>query len=322
MEIGGYFNLELSSRGSFLHCDGNCLNTGRNALEYILSSLPRISRLWIPYFTCDAIIEPITRLKVPHSFYSINEGLEIAGELTLLPDEYVLVTNYFGLKDAYVRRLASRFKDKLIVDNAQAYFCEPVSGIKTIYSPRKFVGVPDGGIAFMDNGRDVSQYDADISYDRCVHLLKRFDLAASEGYADFKNNSLKLSNRPIRQMSSLTKALLQSIDFESIRRRRIDNFMTLHQSLSTGNGLEIPPLDDFSCPMVYPYFTKDASLKKKMIENKVYVATYWPNVFNWCCEDVLEYVLADRMVALPIDQRYGKEEMNRISIIIKEWEKK
>lgn len=62
---------------------------------------------------------------------------------------------------------------------------------------------------------------------------------------------------------------------------------------------------------------KDASLKKKMIENKVYVATYWPNVFNWCGKDTFEYGLVSNMVALPIDQRYGKEEMERIMKILR-----
>ena len=34
----------------------------------------------------------------------------------------------------------------LIIDNAQAFFAKPLLGIDTFYSPRKFVGVSDGGI--------------------------------------------------------------------------------------------------------------------------------------------------------------------------------
>lgn len=317
-EIGGYFGIELSERGSFLHSNGCCLNSGRNALEYILLSIPKIAKLWIPYFTCDVILEPVTKLNIPYSFYSINERLEMKNEIQLLPDEYLLVTNYFGIKDCYMEWLAQVYGDQLIVDNAQAYFVNPLKDIKTIYSPRKFVGVPDGGIAYATNGLDINQYDVDISWNRCTHLLERHDLGASEGYDDFKLNSHKLVNQPIRRMSNLTRSLLKSIDFESVRRKRIENFSMLHQVLSENNRLDISSFGDFICPMVYPYYTDDMSLRKKLIDNKIYVATYWPNVFSWNAETSTEYQLAQNILALPIDQRYGEKDMERVLSIIME----
>ena len=71
-EIGGYFELELSHKSSFPHSEGSCLNSGRNALEYIMRSISPIRRLWIPYFTCEVILEPLHKLQIPYSFYSIN----------------------------------------------------------------------------------------------------------------------------------------------------------------------------------------------------------------------------------------------------------
>lgn len=98
-EIGGYLELELEDRGDFLHSDGICLNSGRNALEYILISCSGISKIWIPYFTCEVILEPIRKLNIPYSFYPINERLEIEGLLQLGESEYLLYTNYYGIKD-------------------------------------------------------------------------------------------------------------------------------------------------------------------------------------------------------------------------------
>jgi len=46
------------------------------------------------------------------------------------------------------------------------------------------------------------------------------------------------------------------------------------------------------------------------------VATYWPNVFNWCENKTLEFDLAKNILPLPIDQRYGSEEMERIVELI------
>ena len=53
------------------------------------------------------------------------------------------------------------------------------------------------------------------------------------------------------------------------------------------------------------------------IENKVFVARYWPNVLDWTTEKEMEYILAYQMQPLPIDQRYGNEEMQRIIDLVK-----
>ena len=317
-EIGGYFSLEIKEtfQENTIHSQGLFLNSGRNALEYILSSLSVVSKLWIPYFTCDVVLEPIKKLGIPYDFYRINEHLELCEDVQLASDEYLLATNYYGIKDSYIENLARKYGSHLIVDNAQALYAHPIEGIKTFYSPRKFAGIPDGGIAYMEAGKDIQSFDTDVSYDRLSHLLKRIDLGAGAGYTDFKDNSRKLANQPIMQMSRLTGVLLASIDFEGIKERRLKNFHILHEALKSSNQLAIPTIGSFSCPLVYPYFTNDCTLKKKLIDNKVFVATYWPNVLEWCKEDTLEYQLADRIIAIPIDQRYGEEEMKYITNLI------
>lgn len=75
-------------------------------------------------------------------------------------------------------------------------------------------------------------------------------------------------------------------------------------------------MSENAVPMVYPFLSDDANLKKKLIENKVFVATYWPNVMEWCEKGAWEYQLAQQACFLPVDQRYGEEEMERILEII------
>lgn len=313
--IGGYFELELADRGGFPHDDGYCVNSGRNALELILSTLADISRLWIPYYTCEVILEPLEKLEIPYSFYHINCNLELRDDINLKKGEYLLLTNYFGIKDHYVEKMASRYGKHLIVDNSQAFFCDPVDGIKTFYSPRKFVGVPDGGIAIIpDNEIDMSVYEQDCSFDRCSHLLKRIDKGATEGYSDFKNNSQLLKNQPMSRMSRLTTALLRSIDFELIKAHRLRNLKFLHENLGDKNQLKCA--DEClksSCPMIYPLMTsRSAVLRQKLIGNKIFVATYWPNVKIWSGSESEECSLTERILALPLDQRYSPVSLKKI----------
>ncbi len=317
-EIGGYFELELPMNNNQpLHPNGVKVNSGRHALEYILRVLgDKVQRVWLPYFTCEVVLEPIRRLGLAYEFYNINENLEIAKLPTLLEHDYIIVNNYFGIKDAYIRRMALYYKGKMIVDNAQAWYDQEMLGFNEFYSPRKFFGLPDGGVAWATGTID-AELEQDESWNRCSHLLKRIDLGSSEGYADFRENSQLLSNTPLRKMSKLTERLLDSIDFDWAKINRRSNFEMLHDVLGQSNGLQIPDMNTFSCPMVYPYLTADTTLRQRLIDNKIFVATYWPNVLKCCQEDTTEYKLAKYLLPLPIDQRYGTEDMERIIKVIK-----
>lgn len=309
--IGGYFELELRHIGNVPHSDGIFLNSGKNALEYLLLSL-KPKKVFIPYFTCDVVLEPFKKLKIEYEFYHINDKLELAQRLVLKEFEFLLVNNYFGIKDDYIKYLAEIYKNHLIVDNAQALYAMATQ--HCIYSPRKFVGIPDGGIVITDKPL-LCDLGIDSSYNRCSHLLKRYDLGASAGYVDFKDNSQILLSQPIRRISPLSMALLNSIDFEDIKKKRLENFYKLHDALKTSNQLSIS-LSSMSVPMVYPYLCRDENLREKLISEKVFVATYWPNVLTWCNEEDIEYGFTKYLLPIPCDQRYKQDDLKKIIEII------
>ncbi len=314
--IGGYFEWEFPpAKKQQLHENAVYLNSGRHALEYILRGLGNVKCLWIPYFTCDVVLQPLKKLGIPYKFYRVDDKLEIADKIELGSDEYLLYTNYYGVKDAYVRNVFAIYGNRVIVDNAQALYCEAVAAHQ-FYSPRKFMGMPDGGLAVTSVSNMAVSLPIDSSFDRCSHLLKRLELVPSEGYNDFKVNSKKIAEASLSQMSPISRKIFDSVDLEFIKQRRCENFNVLHESLKATNRLEIPSMDSFESPLIYPYWVNNGdTLKKKLIELQVFVATYWPNVFEWCKPTDLEYELADHVVCIPIDQRYGKEEME---FIIKE----
>lgn len=318
--IGGYFELADYEDGkNFPHPDGILLNTGRNALEYILRSIGDVKGIYLPYYTCEVVLEPLKKLHIPWAFYHINSKFEIKDEITLKNGEYIIANNYFGIKDAYIQSLAEKYGDSLIVDCAQALFAKPISGIKSFYSTRKYVGVADGGVAYLGNlphRCDVRISEVECTVDHDSHLYKRKQFGAEVGFADYQANEVKLDNQPIRWMSDTTKRILSHIDFDKVVVRRRENYLFLHDALAEKNALKLPSFDSFVCPMVYPFLsTSDRNLRKELIDNKVFVAKYWPNVqqlsnFAW------EYQLSTKVIPFPCDQRYGIEDMKKISINI------
>lgn len=310
--IGGFFELELSKTGE--HYPGLIkFNSGRNAFKVILRKRG-YKKVFLPYYTCDAMLESIKRLGLKYYFYHINEQLEPETSFEFLQsDEVAVYNNYFGIKDRYIQGL-NQLNRNIIIDNCQAFFSEPDANLDTFYSPRKFFGVPDGGYLFLSDGdNDVGNFDKDNSYEHFLHLIKRIDLSPEEGYDDFLRAEKSLVNRSVKAMSETTRRILQSINYKQVFETRRQNFNHLHQALKDKNLLKIDKFyDQSSAPMVYPFLIAHSNLRAYLISKKVFVATYWPNVLDWTRSDSLEHYFVQNLVLLPIDQRYGLSDMEGI----------
>ena len=309
--IGGYPELELR-KGEHYHKGALCLNTARNCFEYILRA-KQYTKVYVPYYTCEVMLEPLKKCNVDFEFYHINLELEPIELYELKSTEAFLYTNYYGLKQDCVVRLAEKYGKQLIVDNAQAFFAKPLDGIDTFYSARKFFGVSDGAYLYTDKKLDIP-LEKDQSYQRMMHLLIRADIGAETGYIEFRKNDDSLNNNSIRLMSNLTEKILRSIDYDNIKRVRRQNYMLLDTKLSSSNGICLF-LDDESVPMVYPYLTNNLSLRKILIDEHIYIAKYWPNVIDENNYSY-EFFIANNLMPFPCSQSYNKTDLERIVNII------
>jgi hypothetical protein len=311
--IGGYFELQLP-QGYEYYPDLVRLNTGRNALEYILRQ-KGYSKIYLPYFTCEVLLEPIKKLQIEYNFYIIDENLEPVLDFAIEATACLLYTNYFGIKQEAVNRLSFQIEN-LIVDNSQAFFCEPLAGVDTFYSCRKFFGVPDG--AYLSIKRKLAKkFQVDVSYKRITHLTKSIDLGIEAAYLDSVKNNAVLENNEIKQMSLLTRKLLSAIKYDDCASIRERNFNFLHKTLREHNLLKFDFPSD-AAPMVYPFLYDDKNLKLHLIQRKIFVATYWPNVYKWTTPAMYEYYLTSNLVALPIDHRYTLQDMFNMLNILKQ----
>lgn len=159
------------------------------------------------------------------------------------------------------------------------------------------------------------EFEQDLSWQRMEYLLKRIDISPEAAYTDFRTQSELLKNNPIRRMSRLTTRIMSSIDYNGVAGRRRNNFKQLDKALGDINGIKWNLADD-AVPMVYPFLTSDPNLRQRLIDYKIYVAQYWPNVLQNSDESSIEYTLTKRLLPLPIDQRYSAQDMARIIELI------
>ena len=305
-EIGGYFGLEQLIQKEY-YPNLIALNNARSALLYLLKTR-KIKKLYIPYFLCDSVSGICDREGYSYSFYSIDQEFYPVFDGVLKDDEYLYIVNYYGqISDTYIHMLKQRFGN-IILDNVQAFFRKPINSIDTIYSCRKFFGVPDGAY-LATTALFPELLPEDQSKDRMKHILGRFDDGiASAYYSDFKANDHMFRDMELRSMSAITHNLLGAVDYETVRRKREENFVLLNRELRNRNVLSINITEG---PYAYPFYCKNGmEVKKKLTEKKIYVPTLWPNVLKM--EGTLEKDYAENILPLPCDQRYDAEDMERI----------
>lgn len=304
-EIGGYIELDTYT-GKMLHDDGIKLNCGRNALAYIIKA-KNIKKIYMPKFMCDSCDKILADNNIEVVYYSIKIDFKLS---IASRDGWLYVVNFYGqLSNEYISSLG----DKVIVDNAQAYFQEPIPGVDTLYTCRKFFGVADGAILYTNKYIEVEERDQ--SFNRMNFLLGRYERSAGEFYHEYVENNHLFMNEQIKRMSKLTENLLHGIDYEMVKNKRTENFAYLHEQLRGINKLELSiPEGAFMYPL---YIEKGADIRKKLQTKKIFIPILWPAIFNICNEDELEYDMALNILPIPVDQRYSKNEMSSILSIVK-----
>ena len=311
-EIGGYFELELQSGHEF-HSAAMRFNSARNALCYYLIK-NKIKHLFVPYYITENLVEALHRIKTECHFYHIDKNFNPLLKSSHAKLNHVLLVNYFGICEQTIKENSDRYKN-VIADYAQSFFSTPENNIPTFYSPRKFFGVADGGYLYA-NDLDNNTLAQDKSAQRYISRLVRLDSGAEAGHFIYHNTEELLNREKIRRMSTLTQKILSSFRYDQVWEQRENNFRYLHKHLGSYNLLDIN-LQSVHGPMVYPFMSVSGQLQPFLVENKIYASRFWPDVTNRVDKDTFEYKLSTTMCGLPIDQRYGKNEMNIIINAVK-----
>ncbi len=307
-EIGGYIELDTYT-GSEYHPPQNGLNCGRNALAYLFESR-KIRKLYIPYYLCGSVSQVCERHDVPYEYYHIDLSFQPLFEANLKEDEYLYIVNYYGQISNQQMLEWQKEYFRIIVDNAQAFFQMPVQGIDTIYSCRKFLGVPDGAYLYTDSILN-RELEVDISYDRMRFLLGRYERNAADFYLDYVNNNQFFERETIKKMSRLTHNLLRAIDYNQVKVRRSDNFALLHEIFVHTNELRLStPEGAFMYPLL---LHKGFGIRKILQERKIYIPLLWPDVMNRNDISIGEKHMAEDILPIPCDQRYNEHDIIYIS---------
>lgn len=319
-EIGSFIELELPKGREFYKGDTGVarLNTGRAAILHAFRIMGA-KAIWIPYYQCETVREFLTKKGVEIKYYHQDKNFNPI-DLNAKTDEAVLLVNYYGIMSSERMRILAKANHNVIIDNCQAFFCEPIEGVLNVYSCRKFIGVADGAYVIGKGAEHfVEGYPQCYSSDTAAFLLKRIEYGCEgKGYEARTVNEERVDTEDVMKMSALTHAMLDGADYEHIKSKRRENFDIACDLFSDINLLEPKRYyDDETVPMVYPLLVEDDSLLQKLLNAKHFQGHWWRYITQELPENTFEHWMSRFMIPITIDQRYGKDELEYLRLIVK-----
>ena len=314
-------------------------NTGRAAIEALLIFLKKGGKkiVWLPSYDCDSVLGAAKRSDIEIKYYRIDKDFRIVtddiGELS--PDSILYVVNLFGKrerKETIEKINALQEKGVTVIEDLTLALLAEGEGVGfgdyIIGSIRKWLPIPDGGFAASQHELPVFRKEQ-AGYDYTLYYLTA-QLMKHEYLNDSnldKQHFLRLSNKgmdslfsdyTIREMSEISARVMFNTDFIAVRRKRIENYRCLYQSLQGIQEIKLmvePSETSVPLGMIISTEERD-NLFQHLVKNGVYCNIHWrPN------ESTMQFADSDYLskhcLTIPCDQRYGKTEMDYIAQTLK-----
>ncbi len=307
---GGYLPLELGEICGPYHNYGElnqkCFNTANAAIKYVLENVKH-KRIYISKYMCPDVINTVMNYAVEVLFYDIDERLMPVN----VPDEednLIYVTDFFGIMGERTNDYINGIKKASVLhDLSHAFFKKPImrKGVYNVYSLRKFFGVCDGAYLI---GKELPSQEVEqtMGSDYASYLLKSLEQGTNVAYQEKGEVDDYLYNHPSGQ-SLLSKKICETIEYGRIRNIREKNLEMYQDAFGSFNQIEI---EENVCPYIYP-LNVHKNVKNELVKKKIYVPTLWNNEYTKI-DDTREYYLSEYTLFLPLDQRYGQDDIGYI----------
>lgn len=282
------------------------VSTGRGALSLALDSLSAeeiTGRAWLPALCCPSLAAPFLRRGYTLNFYG-DPGRR--GLPPLAKGDVFLYIHFCGFPNRQTERLLSelpgRSRPLIVEDCVPALFTAGVGefGDFALYSFRKFLAVPDGGLLLS---RRPLKEDLEPADEPFVSAKILGGLLNSPELLRRGEDLLDGDDTP-RRPSAFGRYLLDRLPWEHIPPARRRNYARL-ASLIPG----APPLDGQTVPLGLPLMVRRG---KGELERRLRAEGFEPPL-SWDPPPRDREKEGDRIAVLPCDERLGEGDLERIA---------
>lgn len=327
----------------------NCCFTasGREAIGLCLKSLAAArpdlkKRCLMPAYMCESVFFPFLQNGWKLIFYAVDRGLSSCGEevfsLARQHDPGLIFLHpYYGADTCreLQRQLQTLRKNGILLmeDVTQSYYLETAGREAdfVVGSLRKWHPIPDGGFAASDLPllEELLESGEEYGRARLAPLTQKWEFLhgeANEAERAKRKEAFLAKNRGLeeeldryqglRRMSGLSRSMLAAVDDLDARKKRAENYQYLYEKTSNMHCVRpILPSQENEAPLYFAVYARDRDeLQAFLRDRDIYAPVLWPvGAANREAQGGDESYIYSHMLALPIDQRYGRAEAARIA---------
>ena len=326
MKIGGLINKKYSLNKlnkNFLY-NGTYLINGRSALLLILLEIKekyKINEILVPYFACPSIVNTIKLSKFKFNYYDVN----IEKKNLIANDnkkKAILIIHYFGSKNHY-----TKFKNINFIR---------IEDFSHLFLNKKFLKKKSNNYVFASLRKHTHlRYGAwankEFDIDEIDKKTKNFVIKKQKKLLSIKNkDKFQLKGEEFNQiiekkyiLKKLTPDLKNNflkVNWRLIRNQRVKNFKYLKNRIIKLSKFKFLNQKKNDFPLNFFLIAKRRNhLKKFLLKKGVYTSIHWKikksKKFKFSSK------LSNKILSLPIDQRYDYRHMQYIIENLKIYDK-
>jgi hypothetical protein len=185
-----------------------------------------------------------------------------------------------------------------------------------LYSPRKLVGVPDGGILVAcRKPLPLLRTTAPADFSFMLPAIARFEDEGENDndrwYAAYVREEAAMQVG-LQAMSRLSLGILDACDHLAQCEARHRNFLALHNRLRP--WAQFADVDAGFAPLGYPIRASSAeAVATELSRARVFAARHWRTLPSPASDFPEEHRLARELITLPCDDRYDEVDMDRVA---------
>lgn len=352
-EIGSIFPLsdeilqKAESEKAFFINDRLYYSLCREALYNIAFSLEESNKnVLIPAYTCNTVITPFEEAGWKCNFFSIKKDLRIDTQnlcksIELHKPSLLLLHPYFGMdlnkEEVQILQFIRNNNVKIVIDLTQCIFSAEQYSFASfiVASYRKWMPIPDGGYLLnVSDSVHIKQPETEnkeFTENKIAAMYLR-GMYFGNGEQRTKDISIRLnklaehyvdSHIIPHKMSLVAYNLLNSEDKDYNQASRFVNYSYLYKNIK--ENIRVTKVcknikDLTTAPLYFTLYVQNRlELRKLLAQNSVYAPDIWPVEDNRVLiNDDVRYIY-DHLLAIPCDQRYDENDMQRVVEIINQF---
>lgn len=313
-----------------------CMRSGRDALKAI-ARMHAGARVYLPALCCNSMITPFESYRCEIVFYPLTEALtaDYPALCRLMEDSrgdtLLLYYDYFGipmLSPDGIRELRTMQRELSVIrDTTHTLLADgapsPLNDY-TVASLRKWTSLPDGGLLFTERYVAPAEWREDSRFaeqrlEAQVLRTRFFETGDGEIKCRYRQMFASVSEfldsepHPVR-MTEYSYRLAALTDWEALRRTRRENADLLREAFRNADGIHL--IDDGAreSNLYVPILVENRDEIQALLSRKgIFNTVIWPlrEAQMQACENAA--AVSKKMLAVPCDQRYSKEDILHIS---------